>query len=147
MLARAAQAGDSNLAAEAAAVLSKAAEMDPANGEIAWRHGTALIGARRPAEAVRELRRALTLLPQAQHFPVLRDLAVAHFFALDVPACLEELEEMERLRPGSAEGRYWRARVYREQGKTEEARREVAAGLRDHPDHTRLKQLAGELGP
>ena len=127
-------------------MLARASVLDPSNGEIAWRLGTAWIAARRPDDAVRELRRALGLLAATQQIPVRRDLAIAHFFQADYTACLRELEELDRLRPGSAEAHYWRARVFREQERLEKARAEVRLGLEADPEHVRLRKLAGELG-
>ncbi len=137
--------GDPELGRRAAEMLFQAARMDPSSGEIAWRLGSALIAARRPEEATRELRRALGLLPENRQFPVRRELAVAAFFSLDLEGCLRELGEMDRLKPGSAEARYWRARVLHQQGDDVRARAEVAEGLKAYPGNKRLLELGAEL--
>jgi len=99
-------------------VLARAAELDPGNGEIAWRLGTALITAQRPDAAVAPLRRALDLLPQELHFPVRRDLAFANYLRRDFAETLRELAPYFTLaeRLGSflaqlAEGRMAEARL------------------------------------
>jgi tetratricopeptide (TPR) repeat protein len=145
LLQSATQEGNAELGARVAAMLEDAERLDPDSGEIAWRRGTALIAARRPEDAIRELRRALGLLPQSKHLLVRRDLVVASFFRRDFPECLLELDEMERLKPGSAEARYWRARLLIEQGQRAAAAEEIRKGLADYPDNKRLQELAKQL--
>jgi hypothetical protein len=97
-------------------------------------------------EAIHELRRALTLVPSAGSYAIHDDLARAQFLAKDVAACLAEAEEMEKLKPGSADACGWRARVFHARGEDEKARAEIVRGLRRDPSNAGLTQLARELG-
>lgn len=146
LVSRASEEGNLQLGTRAAEMLGHAAQLDPSDGEIAWRWGTALIAAHRTTEAIGQLRRALELLPAARHFPVRRDLAISYFFMQDPDSALRELDEMDRLRAGSAEARYWRTRVFLQKGDKVAARRELTAGLTDYPSNPRLNQLRQEIG-
>ena len=145
LLTRAAQGADAAAGAQAVDLLSRAAELDPRNGEIAWKLGTALITERKPDAGAAQLRKALTMLPLNQQFFVRRDLVIAEYFRRDFASALRELTEMEKLRPGAPEARYWRTRVFYDQGEKAQAREELDKGLHDYPANPRLNQLRQQL--
>jgi tetratricopeptide (TPR) repeat protein len=145
LVTRAARGGDTASGQRAVELLTRAAALDPGSGEIAWRLGTALITVHDPAAAVGQLRRALGILPPTQQFPVRRDLVVAHYFRRDLAEAMREMDELDRIRPGAPETRYWRTRVLHDQGETARAQAELQQGLRDHPGDPRLEQLRRDL--
>jgi len=81
-LVRAAQEADGASGGRAVEILTRAAQLDPRNGEIAWKLGTALITVRDPEAAAIQLRKALAMLPLGQQFPVRRDLVIAETLVL-----------------------------------------------------------------
>ncbi len=146
ILANAGQSRDPAAAGRAVEMLSHAAQIDPRSSDIARGLGSSLMFAGRPADAVRELRRAVGLIPSTKSYSVRNDLAGAHLLAKDLDACLAEADEIEKLKPGSPDACGWRVRVRQAQGRYEEARAELVRGLARDPENVRLRQLAQEFG-
>jgi hypothetical protein len=69
LLVRAAQEADGASGARAVEILTRAAQLDPRSGEIAWKLGTALITVRDPEAAAIQLRKALAMLPLGRSSP------------------------------------------------------------------------------
>jgi spermidine synthase len=129
------------LAAELRARFAEAVRLDPENGEAHWGLAKVQVLSGESADAVASFRRAIQLLPEERRFLAHNDLALAYFQQGELAASLKELDELDRLRPGSVEARCGRTHVLAAQGDLERAWRELESGLREHPRDARLLEV------
>jgi tetratricopeptide (TPR) repeat protein len=109
--------------------LDLAVQGEPGFTEWHYRRGLALLELGRPAEAIEALETADALSPEHAYGGIPLTLARARLAQGDTAAALAALELFDRNHGPSPESAFWRGRVLRRAGRSEEARqsfREVA---------------------
>jgi tetratricopeptide (TPR) repeat protein len=108
--------------AAAAPLLAEAAAAEPDSAEWQYRHGCALVGARRAAEAIEPLKLAVGIDDEHAYGAAMMRLAEAFLAAGDAESSIEALDRVDRNHGESAEGAYRRGLALKALGRRDEAR-------------------------
>ncbi len=120
--------------ARAVPLFEEACAGEPRSAEWHFKRGRALLGARRPADAVLAFERARELDEEHPKGGAAMRLAEARLASGDTQGSLEALDRVERNHGESPESAYRRGRALRALGRKDEAQRSFA----------RVAELAGE---